>query len=83
MPTNVMHTSDFRQRDITLAVNIRVAAPEVLAGEMGDGHLNALMPSVVVRTKSRDDLSGECSHGMEVGFGTLKRRATWIIDIFK
>ncbi len=78
----VPHRADaLGQGQIALSVDVAVAAPEVLAGQMARGHLEALVPAVVVRAVAGDRAAGQGAHGMGVRLAGLERIRVGAVDV--
>jgi hypothetical protein len=78
----VAHGADaFRQGQVTPAVDIGVAAPEVLAGEMTGRHLQALVPAVVAGAVAGDGAPGQGAHRVGVGLAGLERVGVGAVDV--
>ncbi len=78
----VPHGADpLGQGQITLAVDIAVAAPEVLPGQMTRRHLEALVPAVVARPVAGDGVSGEGAYGVGVRLAGLEGLRVGAVDV--
>ena len=70
-----------RQVDIALSVAVAAPSPEVLAFQMGDRHLDPLVPHMVVRAVDGDQVAGQRVDGVEERLGRLGLRHVRLIDI--
>ncbi len=78
----VPHRADaLGQGQIALTVDVAVAAPEVLAGQMTRGHLKALVPAVVVRPVAGDRAAGQGAHRVGVRLAGLERIRVGAVDV--
>ena len=57
MPGLVIHAPYLGEFHVPGAVHVGVASPEVFAGKVGNGHLDALVPKMIVRPVRCDHFS--------------------------
>ncbi len=69
------------QVDIALAVDVAAPTPEVLAVQVGDRHLDALVPDVVMRAVVGDQVAGQRVDGVEERLGRLGLGHVGVVDV--
>lgn len=80
--TVVPHRADaLRQGQIALSVDIAVAAPEVLPRQMARGHLQTLVPAVVVGAVAGHRAAAEGAHRVGVGLLGLEGLGVGSVDV--
>jgi hypothetical protein len=62
-------------------VEVGVAAPEVLFGDVAGGHLEAFVPAVVVGAVAGDEVACEGAHGVDVGLAGFERLGVGAVDV--
>ena len=70
-----------RKVDIALSVAVAAPAPEILTVQMGDRHLDPLMPHVVMRPVVGDQIARQRVDGVEKRLGRLRLRHIRLVDV--
>src|SRR5690606_12521375 len=69
IPVEVALLAVVIQLDVALPAHEAFATPEIIAGDIGHGHRNTLMPAVIVGPEVGHHVPGQCPYRTEIGPG--------------